>query len=100
MIINIAQDVGNSHSADRPGEKRIMPETAVESEGKLVKVALQLLFPPSHDRFSAETLSHWKSRCVLSVKYCCSCQKPSNDGHIPHVAQHGRIRGYHCGSRC
>lgn len=40
----MAQDVGSSHSPDKPEEKLEGPEAAVESEAKLIKVALQMLF--------------------------------------------------------
>jgi len=40
----MAEDTGSSHRTDKPREKLIGPEAAVEAESKFVEVALQMLF--------------------------------------------------------
>ena len=42
--MTVAQDVGHSHDGDKAGEQLLRPESAVEAEGKFIKVALQMLF--------------------------------------------------------
>lgn len=40
----IAQDIGDSDGIDIAKEKQLRPKVAIESESKLAKVALQMLF--------------------------------------------------------
>lgn len=47
MVIALSQHsprCGSSHGTDKPGEKLGRPEAVVESEAKLIEVALQMLF--------------------------------------------------------
>lgn len=44
VLSNHSPDVGSSHGANKAGEKLLGPEATVETEGKFIEIALQMLF--------------------------------------------------------